>query len=91
MTITWADPPPLAPNGAASMTAHYDAIVDELRSRPGKWALVAEYQFTDRCRQFQNRGCDTRYRTVRRDGLKGIDTYACWPDRTYSQLSDGAS
>lgn len=68
--IRWEDPP-LSRNGKWKRTA------DELKSRPGEWALVAEgvtVKYGNECvkRQLRRYGCDVALRS------NGQGVYSVW-------------
>jgi hypothetical protein len=54
----------------------YDRMVEKLKGRPGKWALVAEkVKSPNGTAVWKRRGCQTQSR-IRPDG--GYDIYARW-------------
>lgn len=43
--IRWADPPPTSLRGERTTApwSRYNDLADELRARPGEWAVIAEF------------------------------------------------
>lgn len=68
--IRWEDPPaqPRGSSGGKGESWRWNAVVDALAERPGKWALVGEnIQFATLIR-LRNHGCETAARGVARNG-----------------------
>lgn len=72
--LRWEDPPAVDPR-AAKGRSQVDRNIDRLRARPGKWAIVAEYQVnttaTGVADKYKRSGCEA----TTRGGL----VYARWP------------
>lgn len=68
------------PMGKAQRTSAIDAVVDGLRSEPGRFAAVEEGAHSRACAtKWRLRGCETR--TFPSESHKGLfDVYARWPE-----------
>lgn len=86
LILRWAEPPPVSFGpGVSASKAMADAIVEELKSRPGEWAVVSEGEYHSSGREkWVRRGCEVAIRVRRDRGFKEYDVYARWP------MSEGA-
>jgi hypothetical protein len=50
MAVEWADPPP----GRRAQSEEWEAIAQELRSRPGQWAIVARGRSAETATRIKN-------------------------------------
>ena len=74
--IKWQEPP-AATSGKAARRK-YDAIVEQLKQRPGQWAVVAENVSPTISAYLKSRyGLETTTREVKNNRAKAI--YARWP------------
>lgn len=72
--MKWQDPPPV--DGGRGLGQRIDSDVDQLKERPGVWALVLEDVWPNRVEAYKRRGCQVSIRT--RPNRK-CDIYARWP------------
>lgn len=50
MPVEWGDPPP----DKAAASAEWEAIAQELRTRPGQWAMIARDKTTETATRIKN-------------------------------------
>ena len=80
-TMDWQDPPPKR-SPAYKQMVRYDAIADELRAYPGRWALIEKSAKAGGSSPLKRRGCEVRTVQVDDKG-KVVDVYARWlPDES---------
>ncbi|MEE2568587.1 hypothetical protein V1638_04140 [Pseudarthrobacter sp. J64] len=72
--LNWQDPP-----GQSSKAREYDAIVEQLKRYPGRWALIKEDNKTSTAPQLiRAAGCETKCRRHPTEA-KTWKVYARWP------------
>jgi hypothetical protein len=77
--LTWQDPPP---DRRRQGSAYIDAIAEQLKSNPGKWALIRTVKSTGSSSStFRKRGLEV---TLRRRPDLQFDLYARWPEEKAS-------
>jgi hypothetical protein len=84
--VVWKIPPPdqRTPPGSAAL-ARFNREAEEVKSRPGEWALIAQNVCAGRGVPWKKRGFEVKYRTAN-PGKRGIeperfDVYVRWnPD-----------
>lgn len=74
MTVNWQEPPPDNRKQGRYRVRELDALADEIKSRPGKWALVEANSFPGNGEKYKRRGLEVIYRKTG-DG-RGQDIYA---------------
>lgn len=82
--VTFKEPPPQRRMQARARTVEILRDIEELKSQPGVWALVCEFQHPDnnagayaRAKGYKVRGCDTRVAAL---GRGKYEIYARWPE-----------
>lgn len=73
--LRW-ETPPTSSRGRGRAPA-IDAVVEELKANPGKWALVREDAASNARTPFVKRGCEVR--NVTKADSHRVTLYARWP------------
>lgn len=76
--LIWQDPPTFEPN-QTDRRRETDKIVEQLKKRPGRWAIVEQAPGTpnnSRAKKWKDRGLEARVRTS--NGT--VHVYARWPE-----------
>jgi hypothetical protein len=74
--IEWADPPPSGRSGPRRSRVR--DVVDQLKQRPGQWAIVSRSVTASATTNWKRHGCETRMRRTE-PGSSRVDIYARWP------------
>ena len=75
--MEWTAPPPARRHKTAIRGREIDEYVEQLKSRPGQWALVSTGKTSDGGKvAYKRRGCEV---TVRGASGGPYDIYARWP------------
>ena len=73
MEMNWLEGPP--PNGNRRQSAYPEAMLDELKKRPGQWAGLWTYNTRS--------ASGNAAAKLRKEGFeavsRGLDLFACWP------------
>jgi hypothetical protein len=80
--VTWKEPPTNKRGwtAGAAGSKRIDAIVEELKTEPGRWALVHESLTQGGAVGLKKRGCETRLVIVKPKPNPRYDIYARWPE-----------
>lgn len=65
-------------NSRSARSKELDALADQLRANPGRWALVEENTWPGNAKKYQSRGLDVRLRKTGDDQRQ--DIYARSPE-----------
>lgn len=83
ITFIGPDPPPSkAGVKTGQPNTRWNRVVNELKTRPGEWALVGEGVSPNVQQLLKQRGCDAVTRNGRLNSARTsfvYDIYACWP------------
>lgn len=75
--LKWTTPPP---SKKGKRETKYQPLIDQLKDKPGEWALVIEGKTAASARPFQKAGCEVTTRTIEGQPKNIVDIYARFPE-----------
>lgn len=75
-TVDWGAPPPVQ---RGKRKSKYDPIIEELKKKPGKFAMVMTNVNSASAKFLTQRGCKITTRSVG-DGTTRVNVWAMWPE-----------